>query len=361
MHETELGFLLALVRFQKIGAVRMAKLRNYFSDMQEAFCAPPGEWISAGIEPSVAEAFASSRSHLDPEKELALLAQNQVTAIPFGDPRYPPLLAEIFDPPAILFLRGSLPSTSLPHLAVVGSRKHTPYGKQVIETLLPPVVQSCVIVSGLALGIDALAHEAALSHAGTTVAVLGSGVDDDNIYPSQNRLLASRMLASGGALLSEFPLGTHALKHHFPFRNRIIAGLCHGTLIIEAAEQSGTLITARLAMEHNREVFAVPGPINSTASAGANRLIKEGATPVLNPQDLLEPLGITGNAPARMMFTPDTSEERVVFDLLHAEPIHIDELIRTLQLPAAQISQTLSLLELKGGIRHVGGKFYVRN
>lgn len=361
MTEQELGCLLAILRFPKIGSKRSQALRAYFGSFERAFHASRSEWIAAGISPSLAEGFFALRPDLHPDGELERLHRAGATAIPMDDDRYPALLKEIYDPPAVLFVRGTLPASALPHLAVVGSRKHTVYGRQAIERLLPRTAESCVIVSGLALGIDALAHEAALAAGAPTVAVLGSGIDNDNIYPSQNRHLASRILAGGGAILSEFPIGTHALKQNFPFRNRLIAGMCHGTLVVEAAEKSGTLITARLAMENGREVFSVPGPITSITSEGANRLLKEGATPAISSEDILEALGIhASSSAARSTFSPHSKEEQMLYDLLGASPQHVDDLLAASTLPAQAINATLSLLELRGGAKHVGGMYWVR-
>ncbi len=358
MQDLELGYLLALVRFPKFGSVRIGKLRNYFSSMEAAFHASREDLLRASIESPVVESFLSSRSNLNPKAELQLLRNHGVSAIPFDDPSYPPLLKQIFDPPAILFVRGRLPDPALPHLAVVGSRKHTSYGQIVVEDIVRPLAKHAVIVSGLAIGIDALAHKAALDGEGTTVAVLACGVDQ--ISPSQNRTLGHEIIARGGAIISEFPIGTHVLKQKFPFRNRIIAGLAHGTLIIEAAEKSGTLITARCAMEHNRDVFAVPGPITSKTSVGANALIKDGAIPVLEPNDVLEVLGVQTQPPGQNPYIPTSDSQQAIFHLLTNEPIHIDELARQTKLPTSEILSALTTMEMNGGARHVGGSFYVK-
>ena len=360
MNKTDLGYLLALVRFPKFGGARIGKLRNFFPSMKDAFNASREDLLRASIKPSVVEAFLIEREHLNPKKELALLDEHEVTAIDFDDPSYPTLLKEIYDPPAVLLVRGELPDDTLPHLAVVGSRKFTDYGRRSVEHLVTPIADQAVIVSGLAIGIDAFAHEAALRSVGPTIAVLGSGVDRDNIYPSQNRALASRIIAGGGAIISEFPIGTHPLKQHFPFRNRIIAGLCHATLIVEAGEKSGTLITARLSLEHNREVCAVPGPIDSPMSIGANALIKDGAIPVTSAEDLQNILGLAANAVKNSSYVPDSKSEKDLFELLSGDPIHVDELTKKMQLPTQTISTTLTIMEMRGGARHVGGLYYVR-
>jgi len=360
--QEDLGYLLALVRFQKLGAVRLGNLRNFFPTYKDIFHGSREEWLAASIPPKVTEAFFAAKATLNPEQEWNLLETTGAHAIAFEDDRYPSLLREIFDPPAVLFVRGELSFNEKTHLAVVGSRKATHYGTRVVKELVQPLAQAgFVIVSGLAIGIDACAHAAALESGGTTVAVLGAGVDDNNIYPSQNRSLASHIMAGGGAVISEFPIGTHVLKQNFPFRNRIIAGMSHATLVVEAAEKSGSLITARSALESNREVFAVPGSIHAPLCAGPNTLIKAGAIPVTEPNDILETFGLSGKTHSLSVYSPASEEERNLMEVLGGEPIHIDEIVRASALPPATITSTLTLLEIEGAVRHVGGRFYVRD
>ena len=335
--------------------------------MKAAFEATSAELADAGIDETVAEAFVSQRPLLDPARELTLLETHDVRALTLLDPLYPPALKAIHDPPAVLFVRGTLPDSSRPHLAVVGSRHPSRYGKDATEAIVGPLARAgVVIVSGLALGIDGCAHAAAVDAEGSTIAVMGAGLDDDNIYPSMHRTLASRMMAGGGALVSEFPIGTHVLKHHFPFRNRIIAGLCKATLVIEAKEQSGSLITARAALESNRDVFAVPGPISSPLSIGPNNHVKTGnAALVTSADDVLFALGLRVERPASdpAPATPivaDSKEEAGILKVLGHEPLHMDEIIRVSGLPAPTASSTLTLMEIKGSARHVGGRQYVR-
>lgn len=363
----DLPYWLALTRFPKFGAVRIGKLARAFASMREAFSASAEELAAAGIEPHIAQAFVEARLHLDPDKEFGLLEKHQVQAVTVLDAHYPSMLKQIYDPPAVLFYRGLLPLDGTLLLAVVGSRHPTSYGERVVEELVPPVVHAQVgIVSGLALGIDAFAHRAALTCGGLTFGVLGSGVDDDNIYPSHHRHLASEIIARGGAILSEFPIGTHPMKQHFPFRNRVIAGLCHGTLVIEAAEKSGSLITAREALENGRDVFAVPGPIFSLVSKGTNDLLKHGAVPTTSAKDMLEHLGIEESTVESSTPTPapppsfDNAEEKTLYEELGTEPMHIDELVRASGLAASVVTGTLSLMEIKGIVKHVGGMQYVR-
>lgn len=359
MNEQDRPFWVALAQFRPFGAVRMSRLARRFPTMERAFGASAVELVEAGIEPEIASRFLQERIHIDPEELYRELEVHDVRLVTIKDDIYSPLLKQIYDPPAILFVRGVLPDPNRKHLAVVGSRRASKYGLRVTDDLVEPVARAgVVIVSGLAYGIDATAHDAALRADGTTIAVLGSGVDPESIYPSRNRALASRILAQGGALISEFPLHTLPLKQHFPFRNRIIAGLCHGTLVVEATIKSGSLITARSAMDSNRDVFAVPGPITSPLSEGPHELIKNGATPVTKPEDIfgIEPMPEPVNA-----YQPTNEEETLVWTRLSRTPLHVDELIRSTQLPTPKLMSTLTLMELKGAIRHEGGQFYTRH
>ena len=376
MTEKDLGFLLALIRFPKFGPIRLAKMRGFFDSMEAAFLAGRNDLLAAKLEPKVVEEFLAVRAKLSPEEELEKLRQSGAVAIPFTEPEYPPLLKKIYDPPAVLFVRGQLPSSELLSLAVVGSRKITDYGTRIIESIVEPIAASnVVIVSGLAYGVDKLAHEAALKVGGKTIAVLGSGVDNDNIFPTDNRELAHRIIESGNAVVSEFPIGSSPLKQNFPIRNRVIAGLAHGTLIVEAAKTSGSLITARAALEAGREVFAVPGQINSEGSEGTNQLLKSGAHVVTEANDILSVLGLTARADVdlntktprsispiiKVIKTPPipgSQAEAEILKLLGNEPIHADDLARNTGKKISEISHLLTLMEMKGSARHVGGLYY---
>ena len=358
MTESDRPYWVALTAFRPFGPVRMARIARRFPSMERAFAASAIELVEAGIEPEIASRFLQERLHIDPDALYRELEVHGVQAITIQDEIYPPLLKQIYDPPAVLFVRGALPDPNRKHLAVVGSRSASPYGLRVTDELIEPVARAgVVIVSGLAYGIDATAHDAALRADGITLAVLGSGVDHESIYPSHNRALASRIIAQGGALISELPLRTPPLKQHFPMRNRIIAGLCHGTLVVEAGIKSGSLITARSAMDSNRDVYAVPGPIHSLLSEGPHELIKNGATPVTKPEDIfgIEPMPAPVSA-----YQPANEEETLIWSRLSRMPLHVDELIRSTQLPTPKLMSTLTLMEMKGGIRHEGGQFYTR-
>ena len=273
---------------------------------------------------------------------------------------FPPQLGEIPEPPQVLFVRGNLPPPNSKLLAVVGSRNYTNYGKQVVEYLIHGLRgYNIAIVSGLALGIDGLAHESALQNNLYTLAVPGSGIDDSVLYPARNRGLAHRILESEGGLLSEFEPTFTATTWSFPARNRIMAGLSHATLVIEAGERSGTLITARLTAEYNRELLVVPGNIFSENSKGAHQFLKLGAIPVTTPEDILVALNIDieKKDTAEAVSNSLSEMELRVLSLI-TEPIDRDSLIRALMIPIQETSVLLMQLELNGYIKEENGIFY---
>ncbi len=271
----------------------------------------------------------------------------------------PPLLREISDPPLHLNMQGMFPDPSQhTFLAVVGSRKFTSYGKQACEKIISGLHEyPIIIVSGLALGMDAIAHRAALSAGLTTVAVPGSGLDQNVLYPTVNRGLAQEILAHGGALVSEFENSFRATPFSFPQRNRIMAGLSQAVLVVEAEERSGTLITSRLATEYNRDVFTIPGSIFSSTSKGPHMLLRLGATPITSSNDLLAALGFSPVAEKTPAHT-DSPQEQLLLDLLNI-PKTRDELIQELSWPAKEVSTILTVLELKGRIVLQGGKIRI--
>ncbi|MDO8619940.1 MAG: DNA-processing protein DprA [bacterium] len=269
---------------------------------------------------------------------------------------FPRRLQEITDPPEKLYLEGKLPPENHKWLAVVGSRKFSSYGKEVTEMLIAGLADyPIVIVSGLALGIDAIAHRAALHARLPTVAVPGSGLDRSVLYPSTNRKLADDILKSGGALLSEFEPTFQATTWSFPQRNRILAGLSDAVLVIEAEQKSGALITSKFATEYNRDVFTVPGSIFSPSSAGPHMLIKLGATPITSPNDLREALGFKASEKVVRDYSDCTVEEKKVILLLQT-PISRDDLLDLIDLPIGKANALLSLMELKGLIKETGGE-----
>jgi len=280
---------------------------------------------------------------------------NDIATISINDAAYPPALKEIHNAPRILYVRGTLPARDALSLAVVGTRTPSAYGKQITPGIVRELVRhGATIISGLALGIDGIAHEATLTSGGVTIAVLGAGIDDTSIYPPSHKTLAKRILENGGALVSEYAPGTTPERFHFPERNRIIAGLSRGVLIIEAKEKSGALITATLALKENRDVFAVPGPITSEHSRGPNRLLREGAKAVLDAYDILEEYGIYTAADTTNEQTLSESE-RAILKLLADGPRFADELSAATGCTPAELNTTLVALELEGHIINLGG------
>lgn len=362
MATTSNKFLLALHYFPKFGPVRMKKLLQGFAHPEEAFRASAKSLINAGIEEHITNEFIAMRAEIDPDRILEKMIAEEIEFITLGHADYPPLLAEIYDPPALLFYRGKIDIEQKFSLAVVGTRKYTAYGKQVTAGIVADLARrGLTIVSGLALGVDSLAHETTLENNGRTIAVLGTGLDKQSLYPSSNRYLADKIVKSGGLIISEFPLGTPPLKPNFPRRNRIISGMSLGTLVIEAGERSGALITARFALEQNREVFAVPGSIYSPYSLGPNSLIKQGAKPVSSGQDIIEALDLASLSVyiENKKNLPDTKEEEAVLANLTKEPRHIDEIIRLTAMNAAIVNSTLVIMEMKGMVKNLGNMEYV--
>lgn len=295
------------------------------------------------------QALKTAEGDLDAEAEK--LKREGVRTIADDDPAYPELLGQIYQPPKLLYIRGALPEMAWV-IAIVGTRKPTEYGRTVAQLFGEALAQAgAIIVSGLAYGIDRETHVGTLRGSGRAVAVIGSGLDRASFYPQANWPLAEEIIAKGGAIISEYPPGKKAFQSHFPERNRVIAGLSHGVLLVEATDRSGTQITARLAMEENRDVFAVPGSIFSETSKGPNRLLKEGAIPALSPDDILEFYGKTRQK------SPASSEELTelelkILDFLY-EPTLFDDLMVKSGEAVHELQAVLSLLELKGKIREL--------
>ncbi len=322
-----------------------------------------------GVSPRVAERLRGHRVSDAVRTELERTLERGYTVVTFTDPHYPPLLREIHDPPPYLYVRGTLDATPKA-VALVGSRMATDYGLRTTRRLAAELAgEGFLVVSGMALGIDTAAHQGALMGGGRTVAVLGSGLD--NLYPRENRKLADR-IAQNGAVVTEFALTDEPAAHHFPARNRIISGMTQGTVVVEATRRSGSLITARLAAEQNREVFAVPGSIQSFKSSGTHTLIKEGAKLVEHTGDILEELrgfaqmqptpgGRRATPAATRSAPPLTGEERRIFDALEPYPEQVDALARRLGLPSGELLAILLQLELKGLVRQTPGAHFERN
>ena len=356
------GYWAAFNRVLGIGPVNFRLLLDHFrDDLAAAWRADGRELARAGLHQKTIDAFLLQRAKIEPEREIERLERAQVSLLTWRDAAYPALLREIDASPPVLYLKGALTEGDQFALAVVGTRNSDSYGQQVTERLVTELARGQVtVVSGLALGIDALAHAAALDAGGRTLAIMACGLDI--VYPARNTRLARRIVESGqGALLSEYPLGVKPESGSFPARNRIISGISQGVLIVEAGEKSGALITAEFATKQGREVFAVPGNIFASRCCGTNRLIRDGAHVVLEVNDILEALNLF-MLPQQMevqQALPENAEERALLALLGHEPIHIDELILSSDLPAPTVTATLTMLELKGLVKAVGGTQFV--
>ncbi len=353
-------YLLALSQFAKLGPSRLSRLRAFFNSWQKIWEAPALDLIAAGLETTVAIEFAAFRKTYCHDATLKRMERLAINFVTLDDKNYPALLKHIYLPPPLLYYRGSLAIFSRPTVAIVGTRKPTAYGQQATEQLSAAAAEAGLcVVSGLALGIDALVHQTIIDKQKLTAAVLGSGID--MIYPATNRRLGEQLVESG-CLLSELPLGTPPFKTNFPRRNRIIAGISLGTLVIEAAEKSGALITARYALAENREVMAVPGNIFSPQSAGTNTLIQDGAKLVTNLADVLGALRLERLALEKTATSaPESSpEEDKVLELLGWEPMHVNELARLTMLDMSAINSRLTIMEIKGLVKNTGNSSYIR-
>lgn len=355
-------FLIALNHFPKFGPKRMKLISKFFSSFERAFNANFDELKSAGIKENIVDKFIATRANINVDELIKKIQEENIKICKITDDDYPRLLKEIYDPPYFFYYKGSIDNINNFSIGVVGARKYTNYGERAVEKIVYNLAKNNLnIISGLALGIDALAHNACLNARGKTIAVLGTGIDKQSFYPFANRYLAEKIISAGGAIISEFPLGTEPLRYNFPQRNRIISGLSFGTLVVEAAEKSGALITARCACEQNREVFAVPGSIFSGMSIGPNELIKQGAKPVTKAGDILETLDLKNinNYMENKKIIPESEEEKIILKHLSLEAIHIDELIRLTKLNTSIISSALIILEMKGAIKNLGNMQYV--
>ncbi len=342
-----------------IGAVRLQALCNHFGDLALAWQAPADALQAAGLSPKLAERVAQVRAGVDLDKYLTKVKAQGIEILTWDDELYPPRLKEIDQPPPVLYVRGALTTEDSWAVAVVGTRRVSAYGRQVAEEIASFLAANGVtVVSGLARGVDAIAHQSALKAGGRTIAVLGCGVD--RIYPPEHVQLAEKMMASG-ALISDYAPGTPPDASNFPPRNRIISGLSMATVVVEAGETSGALITAQFAIDQGREVFAVPGNILAPQSKGTNRLIAQGARPMLSVRDLLDVLNLTRVTEQRLVrkaLPTDETESKLMSVLTH-EPLHMDEIRNQTGLPIERVSATLVMMELKGLVRQVGGLNYV--
>lgn len=368
-------YWLALAMTPGLGATRSRKLVEHFGGVEKVFHASLTELEAAGLQAQSAQAIALGKSLEDASEEMVRATTAGAHVVTLEDHAYSGELREIYDPPAALYIRGNAEALSQPGIAVVGTRHPTPYGLGMAERLSSDLAaHGLIIFSGLARGVDTAAHRGCLAAKGKTVAVLGTGVDV--IYPKENKRIAEQILANGGAIVSEFAMGTFAAPQNFPIRNRIISGLSIGVLVVEAGEYSGTRITSRCALEQNREIFAVPGNVTNKLSWTPNTLIKQGAKLVATWEDIWEDLpnnvkvqlepatqNATAGASTASLFDGLSPNERKVLSLIRADQAsQIDELIEALepQVSSSEIFTALFELELAGKIRQMPGKNYVR-
>ena len=374
--ETSMQWL-ALALTPGLGPTKARRVIEFFGGVQTLFRVSLTELEAAGLRAVSAQSLGTGRSMELAQDELGKAAAAGAQVVSLDDPRYPAQLKQIYDPPLILYVRGNDAVISQPGIALVGTRHPTPYGSGMSERLACDLAaRGLVIFSGMARGIDTAGHRGAIAAKGKTVAVWGTGVDE--VYPKENKKLAEQILALGGAVISEFPIGTFPAPQNFPIRNRIISGISLGVLVVEAAEYSGTRITARCALEQNREVFAVPGNVTNKGSWTPNTLIKQGAKLVATWEDVWEELP----ADVRLTLQPEggpesqteqtaslfgetelSPHEKKIFALLKAdEATHIDEIVERLEpaLSSSEIFAALFELELAGKVKQLPGKNFVK-
>jgi DNA processing protein len=375
---TQIQDWLALSLTPGMGATRARKLVEHFGSAEAVFHATLTELEATGIQAASAQSIATGKSSELAREEVARAAEQAAVLLCYEDACYPPRLKEIYDPPIVLYVRGDVELLTRPGIAMVGTRHPTPYGSGMAERLACDLAaHGLVIISGMARGVDTASHRGAISAKGKTIAVLGTGVDV--IYPKENSRLAEQIIALGGALMSEFPLGTSPFPQNFPIRNRILSGMSVGVLVVEAGEYSGTRITARCALEQNRDVFAVPGNVTNKNSWGPNTLIKQGAKLVATWEDVWEDLPAEvklapspaadpeSSASSSASLFPDEGlpphEQRILALLTADEATHIDELVERLEteMSSSEIFAALFELELTGKVKQMPGKNFVKS
>lgn len=359
--DEEAKYWVALNRIPGVGRVRYQALNARFGRLSAAWTASRSDLKAAGLDDRTVRSIITERDKIDPDEELDRLRKAGVQALTWDDPAYPRRLKETDDPPPVLYVKGSVKESDEWAVSVVGTRRPTPYGRQVAEEMSQQLsANGIAVISGLARGVDAIAHRTALEAGGRTIAVLACGLDV--VYPPEHKRLAAQ-IAERGALVSDYPLGTQPRGDYFPRRNRILAGMSLGVLVVEGDLKSGALITARIAVEQNREVFAVPGSIFSPQSRGTNAIIGRGeAKLVRDIDDVLEELNLT-MVPQQIEMrelVPATDTEADILRHISVEPVHVDEVCRQSGLPVSTVSSLLAMMELKGLVRQMGPMAYVR-
>ena len=356
----ERHYLLALHSVEGLGPARIKKLFDYFGDFQGIWGASFSEFRQFKLPEKLLQNLRNAKSSVDPDVYFEKLGKSGIKVITIFDENYPSSLREIHGAPMIIYYKGIIDEEILGNcFGVVGTRKPTGYGRVVTEKLTKELVEAgLTIVSGLARGVDTIAHTVTIQNGGKTLAVLGGGLSQ--IFPSENLRLAEKIADGFGAILTEFPPSYPHLAGNFPARNRIIAGLSKGVLVTEAAEDSGSLITARLAIEQGREVFAVPGPITSGMSAGTSFLLKDGAKLVSSVSDILEELGVKAGPVVKVADLNLSSEEKEILEIIKDESRHVDEIARELKKKVSDVSSVLLKLEILGVVKNLGAGNYIR-
>ena len=358
---SDLKYWLGFNAVSGIGPAKIQALLGAFGDLEPAWRATEDHLRDIGFDVRAIESLRETRRTLDLDRLVAQVETSGAHVLTWDNPDYPSLLRQISAAPPVIFVRGGFEPVDQWAVAIVGTRRLSAYGRLVAHDLATGLARNGItIVSGLARGIDGVAHRAALEADGRTIAVMGCGID--RVYPPEHRDLAHAIVAGQGAIVTDFPLGTEPSSANFPARNRLISGLSLGVVVIEAGERSGALITARFALEQDREVFAVPGNINSPVSVGTNRLIQQGAKLVMGIEDILEELNLrmASEQAAAQVVLPDSAEEAALLSQLSTQPLHVDDLGRLTGMPSYLISSTLTMMELKGMVQQVGGMNYVR-
>lgn len=379
------SYFLGFSNFSGVGPIKFEKLIREFGSAKAAWYAPK-EKLESIIGKSHAEKFEAFKKEFDFDSYLKCLVKQKISFVCLNENEYPKLLKQIPNPPIVLYVKGNVgvlslvippasahsriadsalsgsPSTRTtpPLIAIVGTRRITSYGREITEMFARSLSEAgLTIVSGMAYGVDGVAHQATIDAGGKTIAVLGNGVDQ--AYPRENQKLYEDILDSGGLIISEYPPGTPPSAGSFPARNRIVAGLSDGVLVTEGAQDSGSLITANFGLEFDRKVFAVPGPITSSLSAAPLRLIEKGAKLVVSPDDILRELGIKNHELRKdaQKFASLSSEEKKIVELIENEALHFDEIVRCLKLDSSKVGTILSMMEIKGVIKNSGGNYSI--
>ncbi|MCH7640878.1 DNA-protecting protein DprA [Patescibacteria group bacterium] len=356
---TEREYLVVLYSYIPFGPARMKLLIEYFGSAKKAWRATEKKLLEIGLKNDRAKDFVEYRESFDLTSYFARLKKLKIDFITINDKKYPENLVDLAHAPPVLYIKGSVSPNDSNAVSIVGTRKMTSYGREVTEQFASQLASlGITIVSGMARGIDTTAHKAALSAGGRTIAVLACGLDQ--VYPVENTQLARKIIDGHGAILSEYPLEYPALRNNFPSRNRIISGLSKAVLVVEGAQKSGTLLTASAAAEQGRQVFSVPGQITSPMSAAPHFLIKSGAKIAFSPEDILNELDLQlkVDKEAVQKVLPTSKEEGILAEILEVEPLHLDQIAAISGLQVADISARLTIMELKGLVKRLGGGVY---